>query len=270
MQFAIYGLIMIKEEVYALVTGGSKGIGKAIALQLATKGSSLLLVARNETELKQTAEEIKHKYGVKVDVLAIDLSLANAADEVFKWTTDNNYTINVLVNNAGFGVFGNFTDIPLNEQMRMLAVNTITLVKLCHLFAPILKAQSSAYILNIASTAAFQALPTLALYAASKSFVLSFSRAINYELKSTSVGVTCVCPGPVETNFADRAGLGALDKIAKKFNMQPAEVAAFALKAMYNKKTEVTPGFTNKIGAFASRILAKRFLEKTAASIYKV
>lgn len=261
---------MIQQEVYALVTGGSKGIGKAIALQLASKGGNLLLVARNETELKQAAEEIKNRYGVKVDVLAIDLSLANAAEEVLKWTADNNYAINILVNNAGFGVFGNFADIPLNEQMVMLNVNTSTLVKFCHLFVPSLKAQSEAYILNISSTAAFQALPTLALYAASKSFVLSFSRAINYELKDTSVSVTCVCPGPVETNFADRAGLGALDKIAKKFNMQPAEVAAIALKAMYRKKTEITPGFTNKIGAFASRILSKRFLEKTAASIYKV
>ncbi|MNJ92950.1 putative oxidoreductase [compost metagenome] len=261
---------MEKQENYALVTGGSKGIGKAIAQQLASKGNHLLLVARNETELKQTAEEIKVKHQVQVHFIAIDLSLANAAEEVFKWTVDGQYKVNILVNNAGFGVFGSFTEVALSEQMKMLEVNMSTLVKLCHLFLPSLKAQADAYILNISSTAAFQAVPALALYAASKSFVLSFSRAINYELRKTSVGVTCVCPGPVETNFADRAGLGALDKIAKKFNMQPTEVAAIALKAMYNRKIEVTPGFTNKIGAFASRILSKRFLEKTAAGIYKV
>ena len=261
---------MEKQENYALVTGGSKGIGKAIAQQLASKGNHLLLVARNETELKQTAEEIKVKHQVQVHFIAIDLSLANAAEEVFKWAVDGQYKVNILVNNAGFGVFGSFTEVALSEQMKMLEVNMSTLVKLCHLFLPSLKAQAEAYILNISSTAAFQAVPALALYAASKSFVLSFSRAINYELRNTSVGVTCICPGPVETNFADRAGLGALDKIAKKFNMQPTEVAAIALKAMYNRKIEVTPGFTNKIGAFASRILSKRFLEKTAAGIYKV
>ncbi|SOD14647.1 hypothetical protein SAMN06297358_1680 [Pedobacter xixiisoli] len=261
---------MEKQENYALITGGSKGIGKAIALQLASKGSHLLLVARNETELKKVAEDIKASYQVAVHFLAVDLSSASAADEVFKWTTENNFAINVLVNNAGFGVFGSFVDVPLSEQMKMLEVNMSTLVKLCHLFLPSLKAQAEAYILNVSSTAAFQAVPALALYAASKSFVLSFSRAINYELRKTSVGVTCVCPGPVETNFADRAGLGALDKMAKKFNMQPTEVAAIALKAMYNRKIEVTPGITNKIGAFASRILSKRFLEKTAAGIYKV
>ncbi len=261
---------MEKQKKYALITGGSKGIGKAIALQLASKGNDLLLIARNEIELQQASEEIRIKYGIEVDFLAIDLSLTNAADDIFKWTVENNYTIHILVNNAGFGVFGNFIDIPLHEQMKMLEVNMGTLVKLCHLFATSLKAHPKAYILNISSTAAFQALPTLALYAASKSFVLSFSRAINYELKNTSVGVTCVCPGPVETNFADRAGLGALDKIAKKFNMQPEEVAAIALKAMYSRKVEVTPGFTNKIGALASRVLAKRFLEKAAANIYKI
>ncbi len=262
--------LMEKHRNYALITGGSKGIGKAIAQQLASKGNHLLLVARNRSELQHTADDIKTKYQVEVEFFAIDLSLANAAEEVFKWTAENNYAINILVNNAGFGVFGSFMDVALDEQMKMLEVNMSTLVKLCHLFLPSLKSQPRGYILNISSTAAFQALPTLALYAASKAFVLSFSRAINYELRNTSVGVTCICPGPVETNFADRAGLGALDKMAKKFNMQPAEVAAIALKAMYKRKIEVTPGFTNKIGAFATRILAKRFLEKTAASIYRV
>lgn len=261
---------MEKQKNYALITGGSKGIGKAIALQLASKGSNLLLVARNESELQKVADEIKANYQVEVDFFATDLSSPDAVDAVFKWTTDHNYAINILVNNAGFGIFGRFEEVPLVEQLEMLAVNMNALVKLCHLFLPSLKAQPQAYILNISSTAAFQALPTLALYAASKSFVLSFSRAINYELKHTSVSVTCICPGPVETSFADRAGLGALDKMAQRFNMQPNEVARIALKAMYNRKIELTPGFTNKIGAFASRILSKRFLEKTAASLYKV
>lgn len=261
---------MIKEEVYALVTGGSKGIGKAIAAELASKRKHLLLVARSGAELEQTALEIREKYNVKVDFLAVDLALSNAAEQVFKWVEEKNYRINILVNNAGFGVWGSFVDLTLTEQMKMLEVNVSALVKLCHLFVPMLKVQSSAYILNISSTAAYQALPTLAVYAASKAFVLSFSRAINHELKNTAVSVTCVCPGPVETNFASRAGLDALEKMAQKFNMQPKEVALIAVKAMYDKKTEVIPGFTNKIGAFASRILSKKFLEKTVANIYKV
>ena len=262
--------MMKAQEVYALVTGGSKGIGKAIAVALASRGSHLLLIARNNTELAQTAVEIKAQYNVKVDFMAIDLALADAAEQVFNWIAEKNYSVNILVNNAGFGAWGSFTNLTLTDQMKMVDVNVSTLVKLCHLFTPMLKAHNKAYILNISSTAAYQALPTLAIYAASKSFVLSFSRAINYELRKTSVGVTCVCPGPVETNFANRAGLAALDKMAQKFNMQPTEVAEIAVKAMFKRKTEVIPGFSNKIGAFAARILAKRFLEKTAASIYKV
>lgn len=262
--------MMKAQEVYALVTGGSKGIGKAIAVALASRGSHLLLMARDETELAQAAAEIREHYQVKVDFLAIDLALADAAEQVFNWIVEKSYRVNILVNNAGFGAWGSFTDLTLTNQLKMVEVNVSTLVKLCHLFTPMLKAQNTAYILNVSSTAAYQALPTLAIYAASKSFVLSFSRAINYELRNTSVGVTCICPGPVETNFATRAGLGALDKMAQKFNMQPAAVAEIALKAMFKRKTEVVPGFSNKIGAFAARILSKRFLEKTAAGIYKV
>ncbi|MDQ8004045.1 MAG: SDR family oxidoreductase [Pedobacter sp.] len=262
---------MIKTpEVYALVTGGSKGIGKAIALALASRGNHLLLMARNEAELIQTAAEIREKYNVKIDIFAIDLTLADSAAQVFNWVEGKNYQVSILVNNAGFGAWGAFADLTLAAQMQMVDVNVSTLVKLCHLFTPMLKVQKAAYILNISSTAAYQALPTLAIYAASKSFVLSFSRAINYELRNTSVGVTCICPGPVETNFASRAGMNALDKMAQKFNMQPAEVAEMAVKAMFKRKTEVIPGFSNKIGAFAARLLAKRFLEKTAAGIYKV
>jgi len=135
---------------------------------------------------------------------------------------------------------------------------------------PILSQEKQAYILNICSTAAYQAVPTLAIYSATKAFILSFTRALRFELAKTSISVTCFSPGPVDTGFAARAGLSALNKMAEKFNMQPDKVAKMAVKAMFGKKSEVIPGFTNIISVYANRILPKAFIEKTAAGIYKI
>lgn len=255
-------------KTYALITGSSKGIGRSIALKLAKKGYNLLLVARSESallEVKQKAE--LENPGVDVQYKVIDLSDADAASRIHNWCIV--YNISVLVNNAGYGLWGKFENISLPEQLNMMHLNMNTLVELSYYILPLLKQHKEAYILNVASTAAYQAVPTLGLYSATKSFVLSFSRALNFELKNT-VSVTCVCPGPVETGFADRAGMVILSKMADRFNMQPDEVAETALSGMFSKKVEVIPGLTNKITAFANRLLPKRFIEKTAAGIYKI
>lgn len=259
-----------KIKPYALVTGASKGIGKSIVYELAKQGYPLLLVARGEAELKALSDDLQVTYGINAPILAIDLSLAGASLTVANWVKMNNYPVGILVNNAGYGVWGNFSESSLTDQLGMMQLNMNVIVELSHLLVPILSQEKQAYILNISSTAAYQAVPTLAVYSATKAFVLSFTRALRFELAKTSISVTCFSPGPVDTGFAARAGLNPFNKMAEKFNMQPGEVAKMAVKAMFSKKSEVIPGFTNIISVYANRLLPKGFIEKTAAGIYKI
>ncbi|MDL2142833.1 SDR family oxidoreductase [Flavobacterium tructae] len=259
-----------KNKPYALVTGASKGIGKSIVYELAKQGYPLLLVARGEAELKALSDDLQVTYGINAPILAIDLSLTGASLTVANWVKMNNYPVGILVNNAGYGVWGNFSESSLTDQLGMMQLNMNVIVELSHLLVPILSQEKQAYILNISSTAAYQAVPTLAVYSATKAFVLSFTRALRFELGKSSISVTCFSPGPVDTGFAARAGLNPFNKMAEKFNMQPGEVAKMAVKAMFSKKSEVIPGFTNIISVYANRLLPKGFIEKTAAGIYKI
>lgn len=257
------------KQTYALITGASKGLGKALATVLAQKGYNLLLVARSENELAELSENLIKLHGIKASFLAIDLSLSSTPDQVLTWAETNNFQVSILINNAGYGSWGEFSSLPLSNHLEMCRLNMETAVSLCYLFKPLLLKSTQSYILNVSSTAAYQAVPTFALYAASKSFILSFSRAIRFELKKTNISVSCVSPGPIDTGFAARAGLDPFSKMAEKFNMKPDEVANIALKGMFAKKAEIIPGFANIISAYATRWLPKAFIEKTAAGIYK-
>jgi short-subunit dehydrogenase len=254
---------------YALVTGASKGIGREIALQLAQLGYHLLLVARNDAELSTLAAAIEKDYNVKASWRAVDLSVNNSANEVAEWCKRESFRIEILINNAGYGLWGNFDKLDLEAQLNMINLNITAQVALTSLLLPILKQEQQAYILNVGSTAAYQAIPTLAVYAATKSFILSFSRALSYELKDNHVSVSCLSPGPTDTGFAQRAGLDALKDLADKFNMSPALVAKIALKGMFNKKAEIVPGFLNNAGAKLVAFVPKRFIEKMISKLYK-
>ncbi|WP_316848064.1 SDR family oxidoreductase [Pedobacter psychrodurus] len=254
---------------YAMVTGASKGIGKSMAIALAKRKINLLLIARSVDELSALQSDIKNQYSVEVEVLSIDLSQPQAPKDVLNWVLTNDYEISILINNAGYGLWGKFGELDLTAQLEMCQLNMVTVTSLCHLLLPILSKEKQAYILNVCSTAAYQAVPTLAIYSATKAFVLSFTRALRFELKDGPVSVSCLSPGPVDTGFAHRAGLDAFNKIAEKFNMRPDEVAETALKGMFAKKSEIIPGFTNIISVYANRILPKGFIEKMAAGIYK-
>ena len=255
---------------YALVTGASKGIGKAIAFNLAARGFDVLLVARNVQLLQQTAEEIKAKHNTNVQYFGVDLSAPQSSDEIFHWCTSSNFIVAVLVNNAGYGLSGKFETYALQQHLDMLHVNMDAVVKLTYLFLPQLKQQPKAYILNIASNAAYQAVPYLGLYAATKAFVLQFSRALRYELANTSVSVTCISPGTTDTDFATTANVGPKAmKAAKKLNMSSQDVAKVAVDSMFKGKTEVIVGALNKVGAFFVWLLPKKFVESTAAKLYE-
>lgn len=254
---------------YALITGASKGIGLSMANLLAMKHYDLLLVARSGEELETVANTLRTKYNVQVSWLAQDLSMPNAAEAVYKWCTDNHYTVSVLINNAGYGIWGTFESLTLEKQSNMLQLNMQTPVALCHYLLPMLKAQPQSYILNVSSTAAYQAVPTLSLYAASKAFLLVFTRGLRQELKGSNVSVSCLCPGPVNTNFVDRAGMQAIKATAEKFGMHPDTAADIALKGMFNKKAEIIPGALNVISAFSTRLFPKSMVEKIAGGLYK-
>ncbi|SDT34352.1 hypothetical protein SAMN05216490_3153 [Mucilaginibacter mallensis] len=248
-------------DSYAVVTGASKGIGRDIAILLAKKGYKLLLIARSATELKQLNEELQNGSLY----FAVDLSEPGAAKKVAEFC--DKLQVSVLVNNAGFGLWGNFDECNIEQQLNMLQLNINAVVELTHYLLPQLKQQSS-YILNVSSTAAYQAVPTLAAYAASKAFVLSFSRALRVELKG-SVSVSCLCPGPTDTSFAHRAGMDSLADLAEKFNMKPAEVAKLGVEGMFKKKAEIIPGFLNKLSSIGARYINKSLIERITAGLYK-
>jgi len=254
---------------FALITGGSKGIGKSIATELAARRYNLLLVARDASLLSAHASYVSEKYGIEAHYLALDLSQTGATQVLMDWIISNNYNVGVLVNNAGYGLSGPFTKYSANDHLEMMRVNMEVPVALTSALLPMLTRNSPAYILNIASSAAYQAVPGLSVYAASKSFVLSFSRGLRHELKNTGVYVTAVSPGSTDTNFANRADVGpkAL-KTAEKVNMTPEAVAKIAVTALFNKKPEVITGIINKLGAFFVWLLPKKLAESIAAGLY--
>lgn len=254
---------------YALITGASKGIGLAIASELARRKFDVLLVARSESLLREATRQLASEHSIKTDFLAIDLAETGASQRVFDWCQQKKYTVRALVNNAGYGLSGPFEKHSLAEHTDMMTVNMTALIELTYLFLPQLRQQSQAYILNIGSSAAYQAVPGLSLYSASKVFVLQFSRGLHQELKKSSVSVTCVCPGATDTGFIERAQIGDKGrKAAERVNMTPEDVAKQSVEAMLAGKTEVVTGFLNKAGKLMAWLLPKGLVEKTAGSIY--
>ena len=255
---------------YALVTGASRGIGRALSLVLAERGYDLLLVARSEDQLKGLAQEISQKHQRQARVLALDLAAPGAAETVAAWATQQTDQLAILANNAGYGLWGRFEQLSLAEQQNMLQLNMTLPVALTHALLPALHHAPKAYVLNVASTAAYQAVPSLSLYAASKAFLLSFSRGLRYELKSSNISVTCLCPGATTTSFADRAGMGAeLQATANKVSMTAEAVAEAAVTGMLAGEAEIIPGMLNKVSAGLTSVVPKSIVEKIAAGIYE-
>jgi uncharacterized protein len=255
---------------FALITGASKGIGKELAYEFARQKKNILIIARSEDLLKEISKDICKKFNVDVYYLAIDLAQENAAKKIRQWCFDNIYTVDVLVNNAGYGLSGNFEKYSYEEYQAMMQVNMNVPLQLIQEFLPALKENKQSYILNIASAAAYQAVPGLNVYAGTKSFILSMSRSLSYEFRKTNISITCVSPGATESDFANRANVTGEKavKMAEKVNMKADTVAKFAIKSMYAKKTEAIPGFLNKATAFFVWLLPKKLSEKMAADIY--
>jgi len=255
----------------AIITGASKGIGKAFAGELASKGYNLLLIARTESLLKNLADELSAKHNVNVSYLALDLTLQTSIQKIIEKVEHEEIPIQILINNAGYALWGNFADMDLAEQEKMMFVNMNLMVHLSHSLLPYLQKNKKSYLLNVASSSAYQAVPTLAIYCASKAFVLQFTRSLRHEIKGTGVRVSCLSPGPTETEFMDAAGMTTpkMKKQAAKFNMSPAEVASIGIKGLMNDKAEIIPGFLNVLQAKLVNFVPKIITENIAAGLYK-
>jgi uncharacterized protein len=255
---------------YALITGASGGIGLCLARELAKRKIDLLLVARSSDKLSTICEQLKKEFSIKAEYLSLDLSESNAVSSLVNWINQKSFAVNILINNAGYGIWGTVESTSVDKLNNMMQLNMSVVANLSHAMLPELKKHVKSYILNVASTAAYQAVPTLATYAASKAFVVLFTRGLRMELKGTSVSVTCLSPGATSTNFIDRAGMEAMKAKAEKFSMKPEAVAQIAIEGMLKGKAEILPGFINWISVQMTYLMPKFIPEKIAAGLYKI
>lgn len=246
----------------ALVTGGSGGIGLELAKVLARNGFDLVLVARKRDTLEAAAGQLEGKFDVRAHVFAADLKLPDTPEAIYDFLRNENIDIEILVNNAGFGLGGEFADTSLQRELDMIQVNIVALTALTKLFIPAMIKRRSGRVLNLASTAAFQAGPLMAVYYATKAYVLSFSEALAEELRNTGVSVTALCPGPTQTDFADTAQVGS-SRLFDAFGIaDAADVAKYGYDAMMSGKRLAIPGIKNKIIAQAQRIAPRSLSAK--------
>jgi hypothetical protein len=245
----------------ALVTGASAGLGVEFARQLAKRGHRLVLAARRKDRLEELAKELGNARAV-----AIDLSKKDAAAKLMADVEANGDVVDLLVNNAGFGLIGRFAELDAKRERQMIDLNVGTLTDLCRAVAPGMIGRKSGGIINVASTAAFQPGPKMAVYFATKAFVLSLSEALHEELKPHGVNVSCLCPGPTRTEFGDVAGFsgsGLFDSVV----MESPEVVAAGLDGLNKNKAVVVPGFVNKVTASSGRFAPRSIVRKIAGAI---
>jgi len=247
----------------ALVTGASSGIGWELALELARQGHNLVLSARREDKLRQLQQQILAAHpNLTVTLQPADLSQPGAGAALAVALADQQ--IDVLVNNAGFGDYGLFWETDARIMEEMLAVNVVALTALTRAILPSMVSRKTGRILNVASTAAFFPGPYMAVYYASKAYVLSFSGALSEELKNTQVTVTCLCPGPTTSEFQERASLKT-SKIMQLSMMDAATVAKQGVAATLRGQRTVVPGLQNRLNVFAPRILSRTRLAQIIA-----
>jgi uncharacterized protein len=253
----------------ALVTGASSGIGLELARVFAREGHDLVLVARRELELAALAEELKSRYGAEATVVPADLAVPTGPQRVFEAVAAAGLEVDVLVNNAGLGGHGRFWETDAAVEQRALAVNIVALHTLTKLFLPAMVERGHGRVLNVASTAGFQPGPFMAVYYATKAYVLSFSEALAEELVGTGVSATALCPGVVPTGFQATAEISDDMPLLKSPGAKSAEyVAAAAYKGMMRGRRIVIPGVLNKLGMQAGRLSPRTAMVKVTKRLH--
>jgi len=251
----------------ALITGASSGIGYEFAKIHASKGDNLVLVARRKEKLEALKKELEKAHNVSVLVIEKDLSIANAANDVYQETSEKNIVVDYLINNAGIGDYGKFYELNWDKQAVMIQLNITALTQLCKLYLNEMTKRDSGKILNVASTAAFQPGPLMAVYYATKSYVLHFSEAIANEVKDKGITVTALCPGATESEFVDTAELGDSKLFKNKKLPTSKTVAEYGYKAMMKGKVVAIQGFMNKVMAGSIRFSPRGMVVKITRKI---
>ncbi|HOW25010.1 MAG TPA: SDR family oxidoreductase [Bacteroidales bacterium] len=248
----------------ALITGASSGIGYELARHFARKGHHVILVARQEEKLAQVADELRKRYQIDAQIISIDLSQPHAADEIFRWTREKSFTVDYLINNAGFYVKGSFTATSWDEEEKLIRLQCINHIRLAKLFLPDMIMKGAGGILNVCSTGSFVPGPYNAIYCAAKSFLLSFTEAVAEEVSGSGVTVTALCPGGTNTTFQD------LNKRRGTFFfpiMDPARIAENGYNGLMNGKHLVVPGMANKMQVFMVRFIPRKIAARLSGFV---
>lgn len=243
-----------------LITGASGGIGYELANLFAKDHHNLVLVARNAPRLVQVADELQRQFGITVRTFALDLTEPTAPQSLFAQVQREGVAVDILVNNAGYGRFGEFSDVPVEESLGQIQLNVAALTELTKLFLEPMLAHHSGKIMNVASTAGFQPGPLMAVYYATKAYVISFSEALANEVARKGIAVTCLCPGATETGFAGRAGNDESRLFKKLRPMDAKTVARAGYRGLLKGKTMVIPGFRNWLVAESIRISPRKMV----------
>jgi uncharacterized protein len=254
---------------FFVITGASKGIGRAIAEELAKDGKNLILLARSEDLLREIAEDYQKKYNITAHFLALDLLKPESMDRLIDFINNHHYQIEGLINNAGFGLFGRFDKLEFGIIQKMMSLNQMVIVRYSYGMIPLRNKHKKFYIMNIASTASFQPVPYFSIYAATKAFVLSFSRALKEELRKQNISVSCLCPGPTDTEFFNKAEANQGILNSDIIKMSPVTVARKGVKGMFNSEGIIIPGFHNKLNYFGSKLLPIRWIIKIVELILR-
>lgn len=252
---------------YTLITGATSGIGKELAYICAQNNHNLILVSRNKNIMQDIKQEIENKYNTHVEIFPLDLIRKDSVEELVIWTKKYQYEVDILINNAGFGDYGEFITTNLKKQEEMLQLNINALTQLTYYFAQAMVSNNFGRIMNVASIAAFQSGPLMSVYYATKAYVLSFSEALYVELKGKGVRVTCLCPGPTRTGFEDSSNLEDSGLFKNLKVDSAAYVAQFGYKMMMKGRPIAIPGIRNKIMVSLSK-LSPRFI--TRRFIYRI
>jgi hypothetical protein len=252
----------------ALVTGASGGIGADLARVLAAKGCDVVLLARSADALRSLADELSRAHGIAAFVVSADLSEPGGIDRIARTLAEHKLAIDILINNAAFGALGEFARQIPEEQLRMLHLNVTALTMLTRYLLPPMLERRRGRILNVASTAAFQAGPLMAVYYASKAYVLSLSMALSEETAGTGVTVTCLCPGPTRTGFQRRAQIEKTRLLETLGMMESSDVARFGYEAMMAGRPLAVPGLMNRVGVQALRLAPRRLAARVVKALH--
>jgi uncharacterized protein len=253
-----------------LVTGASSGIGAEIARELAQRGHGVTVVARREDRLRELAEELNGAHGIRAEIVAASVADHDGRTELGAEIERRGLTVEVLVNNAGYGSGGRFQDLDADNEENMVRLNVEAVVGLCGLYAPKMVARGRGAILNVGSVAGFQPIPRQTTYAASKAFINAFTEALHVDLAGTGVTATVLCPGFTETEFAEVGGVGSFDQLPSFLVDTAREVAKAGVDGMEKGKRSVVPGPHNMVTALGGRFAPRSLLLPAMGRFYPV